>query len=102
MAAFDKSVVRYNHDLTITDIPAAAHDYLVGDQSPLDWVVERYGVTTDSKSHIVNDANCYGRTQGNPRYILELILRVITVGIESSAIIKALPPLTIHPLDQHS
>ena len=102
LAAFDKSVVRYNHDLTITDIPAAAHDYLVGDQSPLDWVVERYGVTTDSKSHIVNDANCYGRTQGNPRYILELILRVITVGIESSAIIKALPPLTIHPLDQHS
>ena len=32
-------------------------------------------------------------------YIYNLILRVITVSLETNKIVKALPKLTIHPLD---
>ena len=100
LAAEDKTIVRYNRDLTIKDIPLEAQDYIVGEQSPLDWVIDRYKVTVDSSSHIPNDINLL--KPDNPRYILELIGRAITVGLESSAIIKAMPRLTIHKLDRRT
>ncbi|WP_200946933.1 hypothetical protein [Methylibium sp. Root1272] len=47
-------------------------------------------------SGIVNDANDWAvETVGNPRYPLELLLRVITVSVETMKIVRALPPLVI-------
>lgn len=100
LAAEDKTIVRYNRFLTIKDIPLAAQEYIVGEQSPLDWVIDRYKVTVDSTSRIPNDINLL--KPDNPRYILELIGRAITVGLESSAIIKEMPRLVVHKLDLRS
>ncbi|HIV56250.1 MAG TPA: DEAD/DEAH box helicase family protein, partial [Candidatus Anaerobiospirillum stercoravium] len=99
-AAKDKSVIVYNDDLTITNIPLEAQEYVVGAQSALDWVVERCRVKVDKASRIINDYNDYAAEMGDERYILNLILRVITVSLETMKIVKALPPLTIHKLDQ--
>jgi predicted helicase len=53
-------------------------------------------VKTDKDSGIVNDANDWAiETIGNPRYPLELFLRVITVSLETMKIVNALPPLEI-------
>ena len=73
---------------------------MVGAQSALDWVVERCRVKVDKASHIINDYNDYAAEMGDERYILNLILRVITVSLETVKIVKNLPPLTIHKLDQ--
>lgn len=100
LAAIDRSIICYNRELIIKNIPAGAHDYQVGRQSPLDWVVERMGVSIDKESKIINDYNQFALEQGKPHYILESILRAITVGIESSAVIAQLPPLEIHPWEQ--
>lgn len=99
LAALDKTVVVYNRELTISQIPPEVHAYQVGLQSPLDWVVERYRIKVDKATHIINDCNQWAAAQGNPRYILELLFRAMTVGIKSAALIKALPPLRLHPLD---
>ena len=99
-AAKDKSVIVYNDDLTITDIPLEAQEYVVNKKSALDWIVERCGVSVDKASRIINDYNDYATEKGDERYILNLILRVITVSLETMKIVKALPPLTIHKLDQ--
>ncbi len=99
-ASTDKSVIVYNDDLTISNIPLEAQEYVVGEQSPLDWIVERWGVAVNKESRIINDKNHYAQEHGDPRYLLKLILRVITLSLETSKIIKELPPLTIHPLDQ--
>ena len=99
-AGKDKSVIIYNDELTIRDIPLEAQEYVVGAQSALDWVVERCRVKVDKASHITNDYNNYGKEMGDERYILNLILRVITVSLETVKIVKSLPPLTIHKLDQ--
>ena len=99
-AAKDKTVIVYNDDLTISNIPLEAQEYVVAAQSALDWVVERCRVKVDKDSHIVNDYNDYAKEVGDERYILNLILRVITVSLETMKIVKALPPLTIHKLDQ--
>lgn len=98
-AAKDKTRLVYNDWLTIENIPLEAQEYVVNKKSALDWVVERACVSTDAKSGIVNDFNDYAAEIGNPRYPLELVLKVITVSLETMKIVKGLPPLEIHPLD---
>tara|TARA_R110000851_G_C13096794_1_gene567554 strand:- start:1146 stop:1406 length:261 start_codon:yes stop_codon:yes gene_type:complete len=66
----------------------------------LDWVVERQCIKTDKASGIVNDANDWAtETMNNPKYPLELLLRVITVSLETMKIVRSLPPLDISDLD---
>ncbi len=58
----------------------------------------RQTVKTDKVSGIVNDANDWAvETLGNPRYPLELLLRVVTVSVETMKIVTNLPPLSITP-----
>ncbi|KPA22698.1 type I restriction enzyme EcoKI subunit R [Shimia sp. SK013] len=92
----DKTTVIYNSNITMTNIPLAAYDYVVNGKSALDWVVERQRVKTDKKSGIVNDANDYANeTMHNPAYPLELFQRVITVSLETMKIVNSLPKLDI-------
>lgn len=92
----DKTVLHYNDRITVTGIPLEAYDYVVNGKPALDWVVERQCIKTDKASGIVNDANDWAiGTMNNPRYPLELFLRVITVSLETMAIVNALPKLEI-------
>ena len=69
---------------------------MVNGKPALDWVIERQCVKTDKASGIVNDANDWAiETMHNPRYPLELFLRVITVSLETMKIVRALPKLTL-------
>ena len=79
-AGKDKTVIIYNKELTM-----------------LDWVVERYAVTMDKGSRIVNDCNKF---DNDPRYILNLLLRIITVSLETLKIRQAMPKLKLHSLEQ--
>ncbi|MBX4336387.1 DEAD/DEAH box helicase [Bartonella raoultii] len=92
----DKSTVIYNSNITITDIPLEAYEYIINGKPALEWVMGRQCVKTDKKSGIVNDANRYAvETIGNPAYPLELFQRVITVSLETMKIVKNLPKLEI-------
>ncbi|MCP9759388.1 DEAD/DEAH box helicase [Aquitalea sp. S1-19] len=92
----DLSTLIYNAHITVTGIPLEAYEYVVNGKPALDWVVERQCVKTDKASGIVNDANDWAtETMNNPRYPLELFLRVITVSLETMKIVKALPKLDI-------
>ncbi|HET7268510.1 MAG TPA: type ISP restriction/modification enzyme, partial [Oleiagrimonas sp.] len=86
----------YNPKITVTGIPPEAYDYVVNGKPALDWVIERQCVKTDKASGIVNDANDWAiDTMHNPRYPLELFLRVITVSLETMKIVRALPKLDL-------
>jgi predicted helicase len=92
----DKTTVHYNERITLRGIPLEAYDYVVNGKPALEWVMERQAVTTDKDSGIVNDANLWAtETIGNPRYPLELFLRVITVSLETLKIVRSLPKLDI-------
>ncbi|WP_375610961.1 type ISP restriction/modification enzyme, partial [Bartonella sp. AP18SXNS] len=96
----DKSTVIYNSNITITDIPLEAYEYIVNGKPVLEWVMGRQCVKTDKKSGIVNDANRYAvETVGNPAYPLELFQRVITVSLETMKIVKNLPKLEIKEIE---
>ncbi|EJF85561.1 hypothetical protein MCY_01122, partial [Bartonella rattimassiliensis 15908] len=49
----DKSTVIYNGNITITDIPLEAYEYIVNGKPALEWVMGRQCVKTDKKSGIV-------------------------------------------------
>lgn len=90
----DKSRIIYNSNVVIEDIPAKAYDYVVNGKSAIEWIMERYAVTQDSKSLIVNDPNDWSREHNKPRYILDLLLSVINLSVQSVEIINSLPKLT--------
>lgn len=85
----DKTCIHYNDFLTLEGIPEAAFAYQLGTYSALEWVLERYQVSEDDASGIVNDAN----RPDAPGYIVDLIGRVITVSVETVRIVGALPGL---------
>lgn len=89
----DKSTILYNGHLTVTGIPDEAFRYVVNGKSAVEWIVERYAVTTDKKSLIRNDANDWALEHKKPRYILDLLLSVIQVSVETVRIVEGLPKL---------
>jgi len=86
----DKTIIQYNDRITLTGIPDEAHEYVVNGKPALDWIVERYAVTTGKQSGLVNDPNEWS---DDPRYILDLVKRVTRVAVETVKIVKGLPPL---------
>ncbi|OOF62442.1 damage-inducible protein [Rodentibacter sp. Ppn85] len=92
----DKTKIAYNAKFGIENIPLEAYDYIVNGKSAIEWVMERQSVKTDKASGIVNDANDWAiETMQNPRYPMELLLRIITVSLETNRIVNGLPKLEI-------
>lgn len=87
----DKSTIIYNPYITITDIPAEAYEYVVNGKSAIEWIMERYQITTHKESGIVNDPNDWAREHSKPRYILDLLLSVIAISVKTVEIVKGLP-----------
>jgi predicted helicase len=89
----DLSQLVYNEYLTIAGIPIEAHRYEVGTRSAIGWLIDRYYVSTDKQSGIANDPNDWGSEDGDPRYVIDLVKRVVTVSLRTVEIVEALPAL---------
>jgi len=85
----DKTQLKCNDYLTLEGIPVEVYDYRLDNRSALEWVVDQYRVKTDKRSGIVNDPNRVDQ----PRYIVDLIGRVIIVSLKTVEIVKKLPAL---------
>ena len=92
----DKTVIHYNEFITVRGIPLEAYDYVVNGKSAIDWVMERQAVSVDKASGIAKDPNLWAKeTVGDARYPLSLLLRVITVSLETQRLVASLPSLEI-------
>ncbi len=89
----DKSTIVYNDQITIENIPEKAYEYVVNGKSAIEWILDRYQIKTDKASGIVNDPNDWAKEVGNPRYILDLLLSVINVSVQTVDIVNNLPKL---------
>ena len=85
----DKTQLIYNDFLTLDGIPAEVFAYRLGTRSALEWVVDQYRVKVDRRSGIVNDPN----REAEPRYIVDLLGRVIRVSLRTVEIVGNLPKL---------
>jgi predicted helicase len=88
----DRSTIIYNTRVTLTNIPEEAYRYQLGARSAIEWIIDRYQVKTDSASGIINDPNDWSN---DPRYIIDLLRRIVTVSLETMKIMDALPALDI-------
>ena len=88
----DKSVIIYNNHITIKNIPEKAYEYVVNGRPAIDWIINQYQVKTDEKSGITDDPNEFSN---NPKYILNLLLSVITVSMRTLELIDELPPFEV-------
>lgn len=86
----DKSVIVFNSHITLSGIPLEAYQYVVNGKPALEWVMERYVVSKDKESSLVNDANEWSE---DPEYILNLVKRVVRVSVETVRIVGDLPAL---------
>ncbi|EAF1713775.1 helicase, partial [Listeria monocytogenes] len=74
----------YNESITIKNIPEKAYEYVVNGRPAIDWIIDQYQVKTDKKSGITDDPNEFS---DNPKYILNLLLSVITVSMRTLELI---------------
>jgi predicted helicase len=88
-----KDTIIYNSKITISNIPGKAYQYVVNGKSAIEWIMERYAVTTHKASGIKNDPNDWANEVGNPRYILDLLLSIINVSVQTVDIVNELPKL---------
>jgi predicted helicase len=91
----DRTKVLYNSHIELSGIPEAAYRYQLGSRSAVEWILDRYQVKTDKASGIVNDPNDWSKEVGDPRYIIDLLARIVTVSLETMEIVDSLPALAI-------
>ena len=87
----EKETIIYNNQITIDNIPPQAYEYVVNGKSAIEWVMERYQKTTHKESGISNNPNDWAAEIGKPRYILDLLLSVINVSVQTVEIVNNLP-----------
>lgn len=82
----------YNEHITITNIPEKAYEYVVNGRPAIEWIIDQYRVKTDKKSGITDDPNEFS---DDPKYILNLLLSIITVSMKTLELIEELPEFEI-------
>jgi len=83
----DKTELTVNESLKLTGIPPKVFDYRLGNRSALDWVIDQYRVTEDTRSGIVSDPN----REDDEQYIVRLVCQVVQVSVETVKIVEGLP-----------
>lgn len=86
----DVTTLIYNRNVVISGIPEEADRYMLGARSAVAWLIDRYQMRKDKASGIVNDPNDWCDEVGNPRYIVDLIGKVVRVAVETVRIVDGL------------
>lgn len=84
----EKTVLRVNEHVSLHGIPAEAHRYQVNGRTPLEWFIDRYRITRDKQSGIVNDPNEWF---DKPRDLVAATRRIVHVSVETVRIVEGLP-----------
>lgn len=88
----DHSSIIFNDSITISNIPEKAYKYVVNGKSAIEWIMDQYQVKTDNKSKITDDPNNYS---DDPKYIFNLLLRIINVSVQTVDLIDQLPKFEV-------
>ncbi|UOR13610.1 helicase [Halobacillus amylolyticus] len=82
----------FNGNITIKNIPNEAYNYVVNGRPAIEWIIDQYQVKTDKKSGITDDPNEFSN---DPKYILNLLLSVITVSMKTIELVEQLPKFEV-------
>ena len=83
-----RSVLIINEHVRLAMIPPQAHGYVVNGRTPLEWFIDRYRITKDKHSGIVNDPNAWF---SDPRALITSIQRIVHLSVQTTQIVNLLP-----------
>lgn len=89
----EKSVLIVNDYIRIKGIPPEAHNYQVNGRSPIEWLIDRYRITRDKESGIVNDPNEWFE---EPVDLVKSLKKVVCLSVITNNIVEGLPPALGH------
>ena len=84
----EKTTLIVNEHIRVGTIPALAHQYQVNGRTPLEWFIDRYRITQDKRSGIVNDPEGWF---DDPRDLIAAIRRIVHLSAETVRIVRNLP-----------
>ena len=90
----DKTVLIVNDHVRLAGIPREAQGYVVNGRTPLEWFIDRYRVTQDKESGIVNDPNGWF---SKPEDLIAAIRQIVHVSVKTVHIVAGLPEPFIAP-----
>ncbi|MDR0751116.1 MAG: DEAD/DEAH box helicase family protein [Christensenellaceae bacterium] len=91
----DKETIIFNNHIKIKKIPSIAYDYILNGRSAIEHIMMQYQVKKDKKSGIVIDPNKWCEEIRNPKYILNLLLSIISVSVKTMEIVYNLPKIDL-------
>lgn len=89
----DRTRIIVNDALTLENIPLQAYEWTVRGRSPIEWVMNQYQRKTDKNSGNLRDPNQWGVEHENPRYVVDLLEKLVTVAIKTRQLLDHAPSL---------
>lgn len=83
-----RSVLIINEHIQLKGIPPEAHGYVVSGRTPLEWFIDRYRITRDKHSGVINDPNAWF---GDLRDLIAAIQRIVHLSVETTQSVYWLP-----------
>ncbi|MEY4767535.1 MAG: hypothetical protein RL637_174, partial [Pseudomonadota bacterium] len=84
-----KSLIILDDNTILSEIPELAWKYKLGNRSALEWILDQYKEKTPKDKTIAEQFNSY-RFADYKEFVIDLLMRVTTVSIETVKIIQAL------------
>jgi predicted helicase len=93
MARKETGVIEVDTLTTLRGVPAEAWEYRLGTYSALGWILERYKEKIPKDPTIREKFNTY-KFADYKEQVIDLLMRVCTVSVETMNIVKAMPENT--------
>lgn len=88
----DLSTIIFGIDITSSNIPEKAFEYVINGHSAIEWIINQHQVKTDKKSGITDDPNDYREDE---KFIFNLLLRIINISTQTVDLINGLPKFKV-------
>jgi predicted helicase len=83
----DETALRVNPSLPLASVPPETFQYRLGNRSALEWVIDQYQVSEDTRSDIRSDP----KHADDEEYIVRFVGQVVHVSLETVRVVSALP-----------
>jgi len=89
----DKTTLVVNDSLSLAGLPPEAFDYVLGNRSALEWVIDQHRVKPGKPGEPASDPN----RPDDPEALVRLVERVVRVSVETVRLIRSLPDPGLGP-----
>jgi predicted helicase len=93
IARKEQGIIEVDTATTLRGVPAEAWKYRLGTYSALEWILERYKEKKPKDPTIAEKFNTY-RFADYKEQVIDLLMRVTTVSVETMKIVKEMPKET--------